>query len=272
MPAPDSGAFGGPWAADLALLTEAAVAGGRIAMARRASGFETWEKDGGAGPVTEADLEIDRALHAELTGARPDYGWLSEETEDDAARLAAERVFIVDPIDGTRAYASGGDDFGVAAAVVERGRAVAAVVVMPALGHVLQAALGEGARCDGAPLGLAPHSGEAEGARVLASGAGLRAERWPGGVPPVKRSFRASLAWRLCLVARGDYDASLSLGGVWEWDAAAPGLIAAEAGASVVDALGAPPVYNRPEPRLQGLIACAPALLPAFLSRLAPAA
>lgn len=260
-------------AADVALMIELAHEAGRIALARRAAGFETWDKAAGQGPVTEADLEIDRMLRAELLGARPGYGWLSEETEDApegrAARLAAERVFVVDPIDGTRAYAAGEDGFCHALAVVESGVAVAAVVLMPVSGRVYAARRGGGATRDGAPI--RPTAREAlEGARTLATQAGLRADRWPGGAPPVSRHFRPSLVTRLCLVAEGAYDASISTGPVWEWDAAAGALIAAEAGAAVADATGAALRLNRAEPRLDGLLATAPALLPPLLARLAP--
>ncbi len=257
-------------AADLALLTAAAQAAGEIALARRASGFETWDKPGGAGPVTEADLEIDRMLRAELVGARPDYGWLSEETADEpAARRAASRVFVVDPIDGTRAYARGEEGFCHALAVVEDGRAVAGVVHLPARGETYAATLEGGATKDGAPI--RPSAREAlEGAAVLATAAGMKPERWPGGTPPVERHFRNALAWRVCLVAEGAFDASISLGPVWEWDAASAALIAAEAGARVTDVRGVAPAFNVLDPRLQGLIVAAPALVGPILARLQP--
>lgn len=255
--------------ADLALLTEAARAAGEIALHRRRAGFETWDKPAGQGPVTDADLEIDRMLRAELTAARPDYAWFSEETADDvAARRAAERVFLVDPIDGTRAFARGEAGFSHALSVVEAGRVTAAVVHLPAREETYAATLGGGATKDGAAL--APSAREAlEGAEVLATQAGLRADRWPGGPPPVARHFRNSLAWRLCLVAEGRFDASISLGPVWEWDASAC-LIAAEAGAAVADARGGAPAFNVEDPRLPGLIAAAPALMAPLLARLAP--
>ncbi|MEM6742815.1 MAG: 3'(2'),5'-bisphosphate nucleotidase CysQ [Pseudomonadota bacterium] len=247
-------------------MIEAARAAGEIALTRRAAGFDTWEKGGGQGPVTEVDLEIDRMLREELTAARPGFGWLSEETEHDAARRGARRVWIVDPIDGTRAYAAGEDAFGVSIALAEAGEVIAAAVMLPARGELFAAARGAGARKNGEPIRASGREVEA-GATALASKFGLKADRWPGGPPPVDRHFRASLAWRLCLVAEGRFDASLSVGGVWEWDAA-PCLIAEEAGAAVRDAEGARPTFNRAEPKLHGLIACAPALMPGFLRRL----
>jgi voltage-gated potassium channel Kch len=118
---------------DLALLTEAALKAGEIAMRFWKRSPKSWDKGGGHGPVTEADLDVNEMLAAKLLAARPDYGWLSEETEDGAARLAAERVFIIDPIDGTRAFMAGEDTFAHSLAVAEHGRVTAAVVYLPAL-------------------------------------------------------------------------------------------------------------------------------------------
>ena len=87
--------------ADLKLLLDAGEAAGEIAKRYFKADPEIWDKGGGQGPVTEADLEIDRMLNAELLAARPDYGWLSEETEDGTERLEAERVFIVDPVEAS---------------------------------------------------------------------------------------------------------------------------------------------------------------------------
>jgi len=254
-------------AADLALLLEAAEIGGAIAMRHFQAAPLHWEKGGGAGPVSQADLEIDRALAAHLGAARPSYGWLSEETEDGPARLAAGRVFILDPIDGTRAFLAGETGFGIALAVAEDGRITAGVMHLPARAETYAAALGQGATLNGQPIRCTPRTG-LPGARVLASKAGLAPERWPGGVPPVNRFFRTALAWRLCLVAAGSFDATLTLMPAWEWDIAAGALIAAEAGAMVTDATGGPLRFNAPHPRAPSLIAAPPALHAAFVARL----
>ncbi|WP_339949475.1 3'(2'),5'-bisphosphate nucleotidase CysQ [uncultured Albimonas sp.] len=258
---------------DLALLVEAARAAGEIALRHFREDPESWEKDGGQGPVSEADLEVDRMLRAELGGARPGYGWLSEETEDAGARrearLDAERVFICDPIDGTRAFLKGEETWGNAIAIVQNGVVRAGVMFLPARGAMYAASLGGGATLDGAALSPSART-DLTGADALVSAAGMRPERWKGAPPPVTRHFRASLCYRLCLVAQGRFDCSISVGGVWEWDAAAGDVILREAGAAVSDARGDRPVYNRPEPRLSGLIASAPGLHGAILERLAP--
>lgn len=253
---------------DLALLVGAAEAAGRIGLAQFRSEVETWEKPG-AGPVTAADLAIDHMLHGRLGPARPDYGWLSEESERGHDRDLCERVFIIDPIDGTRAFIAGDQGWGPALAVAERGRVIAAVMHLPVRGETFAAALGQGATLNGAPIRVSRRKA-LEGARALAASATLKAERWPGGVPPVERHFRSSLAWRLCLVAAGRFDLLVTLRDAFEWDAAAGCLIAAEAGAVVTDRNGAELTFNRHPAKAAGLIVAPPPLHRALMARLHP--
>ncbi|MEL6267947.1 MAG: inositol monophosphatase family protein, partial [Pseudomonadota bacterium] len=207
----------------------------------------------------------DRHLAARLGAARPGYGWLSEEAADGPARLEAERVFIVDPIDGTRSFIAGEPGWAVAVAVAVAGRITAAAVVLPARGEVYAAALGAGATLDGAPVAGSGRS-SLEGARLLAARPMLEARHWPGGVPPVDRQFRPSLAWRLCLAASGRFDAMATLRPTWEWDVAAGSLIAAEAGLTVTDGAGAPARFNRAPPQTAGMIAAPPPLHAALMA------
>ncbi|QYK42056.1 MAG: 3'(2'),5'-bisphosphate nucleotidase CysQ [Paracoccaceae bacterium] len=252
-------------ARDLALLTDAAAEAGRIARRFWRRNPAVWDKPGN-GPVTEADLAVNRMLLADLRRARPDYGWLSEETPDDRERLDNERVFIIDPIDGTRAFIAGEEHFAHALAVAERGRVTAAVVHLPVAG-LTYAAVADGlATLNGRPLRPSGREDE-DGAVALASGAAMMAAHWPGGVPPLRRAFRASLAWRLCLVAEGAFDAMLTFRPTWEWDAAAGCLIAAAAGAAATDADGLAPAFNRRDPRVNGLIVAAPGVHAALMAR-----
>lgn len=252
--------------ADLALLEAAARAAGEIALRHFGKPGGVREKPGGHGPVTDADLEIDRMLKAELMAARPDYGWLSEETADGPERLAAERCFVVDPIDGTRDFVAGGRAWSHALAVVERGRVVAGVVFLPRKDRLYAAGAGRGARLNGAAIRTSPAAAP-EGARVLTGAAQLAPVLWPGGVPAVERHFRPSTAHRLCLVAEGRFDATLTFRDTWEWDVAAAELIVREAGGAVTDRKGRALGFNNPAPMVAGVIAAGPVLHAAMLER-----
>jgi myo-inositol-1(or 4)-monophosphatase len=241
---------------DLALLTDAAVAAGALALRMRAAGVRTTLKSDNS-PVTEADLAVNDLLHARLTAARPGHGWLSEETPDSADRLTRDRVFIVDPIDGTRAFVAGEDDFAHALAVAEGGRIVAAVVHLPARGQTYAATLDGAATLNGVPLALrAPPAV----ATVLAGRPSLAPEKWPRGLPPHDRAFRAAMQVRLCLLAEGRADAVIALNHVAEWDSGAGALIATRAGAVASSGDGRPLRFNQADPRGPGLIVAAPAL------------
>jgi myo-inositol-1(or 4)-monophosphatase len=262
--APESGRGAGPDPlfdprADTELLLQAAEAAGEIARRHFRTSIEVIDKPGDLGPVTAVDLEIDRMLRARLSRARPDYGWLSEESDDGTARLRAERVFVVDPIDGTRSYIAGEPGFAVALAVVERGRPVAGVVHLPARGQTYSAAAGQGAFRDGRPIAVSREH-RIEKATVLTARKQMLPEHWPGGPPPMERHFRSSLAWRMCLVAEGRFDSMLTFRRAFEWDIAAGALIAAEAGGRVTDGLGGALFFNNPEAMVEGVIA-APDLL-----------
>jgi myo-inositol-1(or 4)-monophosphatase len=250
---------------DLSLLLAAAEHAGRIALRYWRRSPETWNK-GDDSPVTEADMAVNRMLQAELLAARPGYGWLSEETPDDAARLSCERVFVVDPIDGTRAFIAGETAFSHALAVVENGVPVAGVVHLPAQEVTFAAVAGGKATRNGQALACSA-AVNPEGATALMSSAVLAAENWPGGVPGLRRHFRASLAWRFCLVADGSFDALLSVRPAWEWDIAAGALIAERAGAVVSDAAGQPMTFNRPTPQAAGVIVAGPPLHGALMAR-----
>lgn len=238
---------------DTELLIEAARDAGEIAMKHFRTDVETFQKPGDLGPVTVADLEINELLRTRLLAARPDYGWLSEEDADTAHRLDAERVFIIDPIDGTRSFIAGDTGFSVALAVAERGRVTAAAVHLPARDETFSAVAGQGAHKDGARI-AASGVAEARKATVLTARKQMGEENWPGGVPPLTRHFRSSLAWRMCLVAEGRFDSMLTFRRAFEWDIAAGALIATEAGARVTDGDGGEMRFNSPEAMQAGVI------------------
>lgn len=245
MPDPDD---------DRALLQSAAEAGGEIALRHFRKDPTVYDKGDGLGPVTVADLEINEMLHERLGGARPDYGWLSEESPDTADRLAADRVFIIDPIDGTRSFINGDPGFSVSVAVAERGRITAAAVHLPARGETFAAARGGGATKNGEAI-FGSGAADLEGSTVLTARVQMTSEHWPGGIPPLERHFRSSLAWRICLVAEGRFDSMLTFRRAWEWDIAAGALIAAEAGVHVTDGTGQDLVFNSKAAQQDGIVA-----------------
>ncbi|WP_424972313.1 inositol monophosphatase family protein [Dinoroseobacter sp. S76] len=254
-------------ARDLDLLIDAAKAAGDIAERFWGQSPETWEKPDGAGPVTEADLAVDRMLHAELLAARPDYGWLSEETTDTPDRLERERVFIVDPIDGTRSYMAGHRTFAHALSVVENGRVTAGVVYLPLRDKLYAAAAGQGATLNGAPLTISPRH-EIAGAAMLAAKPTFDPRHWGGRSPGFERHFRSSLAYRLALIGEGRFDAMMTLRKSWEWDIAAGNLIVEEAGGQSSDRTGAPLRFNSAEAQTDGVVTANPVLHAALMDRL----
>ena len=249
---------------DTALLRDAANAAGEIAMKHFRTDVETFQK-GDDSPVTAADLEINAMLEVRLPAERPDYGWLSEETEDGTARLDADRVFIIDPIDGTRSFIAGEEGFSIAMAVAEHGVVTSAVVHLPARGETFWATLGHGAQKSGQAI-TASTVEDPAGATVVTARKQMMPENWPGGVPPLTRHFRSSLAWRMCLVAEARFDVMLTFRDAWEWDIAAGSLIATEAGAKVTDGQGGALKFNSPGAKQPGIIAAPHAMHARLLS------
>ena len=239
---------------DLALLEAAARKAGAIALSHFRRDPQVWTKDNNS-PVSEADYAVDRFLAEELGAARPDYGWLSEETTDAPDRLERDRVFIIDPIDGTRAFIEGKDDWTISLAVVEAGRPVAAALYAPVHEEMFLARPGSGlTRND-----VAVHVGSRttlDEARLAGPWPLLKAvaARYPGFV---NAGFVPSLAYRFALVADGRLDGALARANAHDWDIAAADLLLAEGGGKLTDASGAAIRYNSPEIRHPALIAAA---------------
>lgn len=249
--------------ADLALLIDAAQEAGACALSYFKQAPEVWEKPGGLGPVSAADLAVDRLLHTRLTDARPQYGWLSEETPDDLARLSSRQCFIADPIDGTRAYLAGQPDFAISLAIVEEGKASHGVIYLPVHDRLFYAKRGCGAY-EG-PSRLAVSSRHViEYARFLASKAHLERRAWRLSPPPVKRGFRSSIAYRLALIANGAYDGVFIDRVSYEWDIAAGALLIEEAGGKITTLDGQPLRFNATPPMLNGILGANPLLWEAF--------
>ncbi|UWQ18170.1 3'(2'),5'-bisphosphate nucleotidase CysQ [Jannaschia sp. M317] len=253
---------------DRALLSEAALEAGRIARHYVGRDKDVQDKGDGQGPVTQADLEIDAMLRRTLTQARPGYGWLSEESADTDARLSRSRVFVIDPIDGTRAFIKGEPTFSHSLAVVEDGVPFAAAIHLPMKDRLYAAARGGGATRDGVPI--APSGRQVlDGAEVLATRPNFHDEHWTGGRPPVSQHFVSSLAFRLALAAEGRFDAMVTLRRAWEWDIAAGALLVAEAGGAIHDRRGGALRFNNVHPQVDGVVAGTRAVQAALLARLA---
>lgn len=250
-------------AADLPLLIEAAQEASKIALRYWRSDQRVDMKPGDS-PVSEGDYAVDAFLRERLLAARPGYGWLSEETEDSDARQDAERVFIVDPIDGTRAYVAGEETWALSLAVVESGVATAGVVYLPARDKLYAAALGQGATLNGAQMQTGARS-DPKGANVLAPKPTLDPKRWSKAPPRMARHWRPSLAYRFCLVGEGRFDAVLTIRDAYEWDIAAGILIAQEAGATVTDRRGKSIRFNARTPKAAGVFAAPPGLHKALI-------
>jgi myo-inositol-1(or 4)-monophosphatase len=234
---------------------DAARTAGEVATRFSGKTAARWDKPDGAGPVTEADLAVNDLLESMLRQARPDYGWLSEETEDSDTRLSRERVFIIDPIDGTRSFVEGSSTWAHSIAVAENGQITAAVVFLPLRDKLYAAALGTGTTLNGVPVRTAAPRTITQ-ARVLTTRPVLKPENWVNqSVPPFQRSYRPSLAYRLALVAEGRFDAMITLRASWEWDIAAGALLVSEAGGRITDQTGALLKFNKTNPWHDGVTA-----------------
>ncbi|TMM53020.1 3'(2'),5'-bisphosphate nucleotidase CysQ [Sulfitobacter sabulilitoris] len=232
---------------------------GRVATSFVGKTAQRWDKPAGAGPVTEADMAVNSLLESVLRNARPEYGWLSEETEDSEARLSNETVFIIDPIDGTRSFVEGSRTWAHSIGIAHRGQITAAAVYLPMRDRLYTAAQGRGAFLNGVPITVSGVTA-LDDAAVLATKPNMDPKFWPRGVPGFDRAHRPSLAYRLALVAEGRFDAMLTFRPSWEWDIAAGALIVTEAGGTCTDKAGRPLMFNNPHPTLNGVIAGGAAL------------
>jgi myo-inositol-1(or 4)-monophosphatase len=221
---------------------------------------KVWEKSKG-NPVCDIDLAVDVLLQERLGAILPDAAWLSEETVDDPVRLGAERLWLVDPIDGTRDYVRGRGGWCISVALIEGGLPVFAVMAAPAQAKLWVAQAGQGTTCNGERLSASN--------RLDFAGARVPTDDLPKvDLDLVKVEKPNSIAMRMTMVAcdRADLVATLRWG--HEWDIAAAHLVAQEAGAVVTDATGQPILYNKRRPADFGLICSAPGIHEAAVERL----
>ncbi|XIA66616.1 3'(2'),5'-bisphosphate nucleotidase CysQ [Bradyrhizobium sp. TZ2] len=231
-------------ARDAALLTGTVREAGALALSMFRTELKNWTK-GASSPVSEADIAVNDLIERRLRSATPDYGWLSEESVDDDSRLGKSLAWIVDPIDGTRGYLAGREDWCVSVALVAGATPVLAAVFAPATDEFFFAMRGQGTTRNGSPV-------------YATSGSELDFSRMAGPKPLVQRlSLSAgditlhprigSLALRLCRVADGSLDAAFAGGQSRDWDLAAANLIVQEANGRMTALSGDAIEYNRRE-------------------------
>ena len=251
--------------ADGALMVGAVRDAGRLALSFFGKGPRQWTKDDGS-PVSEADLAVNDLLRKRLRGERPGYGWLSEETEDDDSRLGRSRVWVVDPIDGTRSFLKGVPHWTVSVALIEDGIPVIGCVFNPAENELFTASRGAGARLNGREIRVSRRN-SIGGCRMMGHAFVFDRKRWRDPWPEMETGVRNSMAYRLCLVASGDWDATFTILYKADWDLAAADLIVNEAGGRVSMHDGGMLVYNRPAPRHPTVLAAGPELHGSLVAR-----
>ena len=217
-------------------------------------GFEVQTKSDRS-PVTTVDHEVNRILHEMQRREFPQDGWLSEESPDDCARLTHARVWIVDPIDGTKALVNRIPEFCISAALVERGAPVVAAILNPSTDELFTAVRGGGLFANGARVTLSlPHEFDPV---IMVSTWEFRSDRWSTLAETTRCRPMYSIANALALVAAGRVQAAFTIEPENEWDVAAGVLLIEESGGAISDTDGKPFVFNQPTPRFRGVIAVA---------------
>ena len=239
-------------------------AGAIAAAAYHANDAKTWDKADNS-PVTDADIAVNDFLAKTLQAARPDYGWLSEETKDDASRHKRKRSFVVDPIDGTRSFIDRTENFTVCVAIIEDGHPIAGIVFNPLKDELYEAYIGGGARLNGALIQI----------KDCTQIAGCEMVGYPRkfrrlGFPDMNCRIINSMAYRMVLVASGQANATLAFTPKSDWDVAAAALIANEAGARVTDIRGRALRFNGATTSKLGVICAGPKLHALLLEQVTP--
>jgi len=251
--------------ADLKQLLSAVRDAGALAMSYFGNAPNTEIKSDGTS-VSEADYAVDAFLKERLAGAGKQYGWLSEETEDDLIRLKQSRIWVVDPIDGTRAFLRNKPEWTISAALVEDGRSLLAAVYNPATEEFFHAVHDGGAYLNDKPIAV-NNPVDLEACCLAAAASSFKPERWDEPWPPLKTVWVNSIAYRLAIVAAGKCDGTVSLSRKCDWDIAAAHLLVHEAGGIVTTHDASPLVYNLETPLHTSIISAGPALHAALIER-----
>jgi myo-inositol-1(or 4)-monophosphatase len=252
----------------LEIAREAALSAGEILEHHfRERGFEIDQK-GKDNPVTTADFDADAEIKRLLRGPFPDYGWLSEETADNSDRLSCQRVWIVDPLDGTKEFIKGIPEFVIAIALAEEGIPVLGVTYNPIKREMFWSTRGHGCFMDSEPVHvtLTP---SLENATVLASRSETSRGEWKAYEGRVRVNPIGSVAYKLALVAAGRADATFTRTPKNEWDIASGAALIMEAGGRITDIDGSEMRFNKPSVKLKGFVA-SNSLLHDEIERLVP--
>lgn len=226
---------------------------GNRAMQLAREGFQTYRKKDRS-PVTSADLEVNQILYDGLLGSFPQDGWLSEESADDLKRLDIRRVWIIDPIDGTKYFIKGIPQFSISVALVENHQPILGAVFNPATDEFFSAIQGQGACLNGCPLPTDPFPFSRK-LKVLMNPSRLQKGEFQAYEHLADCQPMGSIALTLAWVAAGRADAAINFDSINEWDIAAGTLLVAEAGGIAKDSQGHPLEFNQPQTRVRGIIA-----------------
>ncbi|HLB89479.1 MAG TPA: 3'(2'),5'-bisphosphate nucleotidase CysQ [Terriglobales bacterium] len=237
---------------------EGALEAARAVLARFTAGAIAAEYKAGHDPVTEADRRVDAVLRRELL--HEGEGWLSEESVDHLSRLECERVWVVDPVDGTREFVAGIQEFCVSVALVERGRPVAGGICNPATNEIFLGSPDSGVTYNGKPARVSSRT-SMSGSLILASRSEVKRGEWKR-FESAGFTIRAmgSVAYKLALVSAGLADATFTLTPKHEWDVAAGAALVLSGGGFVSTLENVPLACNNKSTLLSGLLACAPGL------------
>jgi len=241
------------WQYELDILIAVIRAAGKEALRMAVEGFETVKKADHS-PVTSADLAVNQILESRLRSTFPDDGWLSEESPDDLDRIRRTRVWVVDPIDGTKAFIDGEPEFCISVALIEHGRPIVAAVFNPSVDELYTAIRGGGLYLNAESVTPPAIHGDQQPVIAMSPW-----EQQIGRLSSVdgmanSRPMR-SIAWALALTASGRIQGLATLEPENEWDVAAGALLIEESGGGVCDGNGRALVFNQTEPRYQGTIA-----------------
>jgi myo-inositol-1(or 4)-monophosphatase len=236
---------------DVDLIHAALEQASKIALQYFRNNPATWSKPDGS-VLTEADLAVNETIHALIRQARPDDAWLSEEGPDDPTRLTRQRCWIVDPIDGTRSFSLGRDEWCIGLCVVENGQPIATGVLHPATQKLFLASKGNGATLNGKPIHV-NDAADLSHARLAGRPAALRRLQAPDATP-VDMSYTPQIA-RLAMLAASEVDVVASFGPKHDWDIAPGALLVTEAGGKITDEAGLAMTFNQSTPHQNGLVA-----------------